>query len=335
MIVPHLRFDETVSGWVIFSPSRSRRPHSYSTPEPDPATAEHNHCPFCPGNENLTPPEIYAERPDGGDWQVRVIPNKFPALRIEEDDRRIMDGFGNQWMGGCGAHEVIIESPRHSALLANQPLEQVERVLRTAQLRYNDLMRDHRFQTVIVFKNHGVAAGTSLEHPHWQLIATPVVPRLLRLKHFEAAEYFDRTGRCLYCVIVERELDAQERIVATNKDFVALCPYAAHVPFETWILPRSHQSSFGQAEPYRLASLAALLKDVLQRLTVELDNPDYNLSIDTAPRGDEEKSYFLWHLRVLPRLSEPAGFEMGSGMSINTVLPEESAKCLREVALPG
>lgn len=333
--MPHLRFDETVSGWVIFSPSRSRRPHSRSFAGPVADTTEHNHCPFCPGNEKLTPPEIYAERPNGRGWQVRVIPNKFPALRIEEDRQRVVDGFGNQWMGGCGAHEVLIESPEHSVFLPYQPIDQIERVLRTAQSRYNDLMRDQRFQTVIVFKNHGVAAGTSLAHPHWQLIATPVVPRLLRLKHFEAAEYFDRTGRCLYCVIAKRELDAQERMVTANKEFVAFCPYAAHVPFETWILPRKHQSSFGQAEPDKLAALASLLKDVLLRLTAGLDNPDYNLTIDTAPRGDEEKSYFLWHLRILPRLSEPAGFEMGSGMSINTVLPEESAKFLREVDLPA
>jgi len=294
----------------------------------------HNHCPFCSGNENLTPPEIYADRPDGGDWQVRVVPNKFPALRIEETDQRVADEFGFQSMGGCGAHEVIIESPEHSVFLPNQPVDQVQRILRTAQLRYNDLMRDQRFQTVVVFKNHGVGAGTSLEHPHWQLIATPVVPRLLRLKHFEAAEYFDRTGSCLYCVIAERELAAQERIVAANKEFVAFCPYAAHVPFETWILPRQHQSSFGRAEPQQLAALAALLKDVLLRLTAGLDDPAYNLTIDTVPRGDEEKSYFLWHLRILPRLSEQAGFEMGSGMSINTVLPEESARFLREIDVP-
>ncbi|GAB4155010.1 MAG: galactose-1-phosphate uridylyltransferase [Planctomycetaceae bacterium] len=279
----------------------------------------------------MTPPEIDADRTADNHWLTRVIPNKFPALQIEENVLRVSDAQGFQRMGGCGAHEVIIESPSHTTILAHQSIEQIERVLRMAQRRFLDLLRDKRFQAVIIFKNHGEGAGTSLAHPHWQVIATPVVPRTLRLKHFEAAQSFDRTGRCLYCVLLERELEAATRVVAANEDFVAICPYASHLPFETWIVPRYHQSSFGRVNGDHITALASLLKDVLFRLHLALDNPDFNLTIDTAPRGDEEEEYFLWHLRILPRLSTPAGFEMGSGMFINTVLPEEAANFLRTI----
>lgn len=331
-----LRFDQTTSDWVIFAPSRARRPHDFrsrsgtASDTPDSTSG----CPFCPGHEALAPQEIYAERPPGGstsDWLVRVIPNKFPALRIEENHQRHDEDDGFRFLGGCGAHEVIIESPDHNRPLCEQPVEQVERVLRAAQVRYQDLMRDTRFQTVILFKNHGEGAGTSLRHPHWQLIATPVVPRLLRLKHQVATEYFDQTGDCLYCVMTHRELQSGRRVLAVNDKFVALLPYASHVPFEMWILPRNHDSSFGLHPRDQLRPLAELLKTVLLKLHRGLDNPDFNLTIDTVARGDESKTYFLWHLRILPRLSTPAGFELGSGMSINTVLPEEAAAYLRDI----
>ncbi|HUE70429.1 MAG TPA: galactose-1-phosphate uridylyltransferase [Pirellulaceae bacterium] len=331
-----LRFDPTTSDWVIFSPSRSLRPHDRPAkvgPGDDLTAAAK--CPFCPGNEAFTPPEIYSLRSpaDPTHWQVRVFPNKFPALRIEENPRREADGHMFQFMGGCGAHEVIVESPDHRLFLAQQPLDQVERVLRTLQLRYQDLMRDRRVQTVIIFKNHGAEAGTSLAHPHWQLIATPVVPRLLRVKHFEASEYFDRTGSCLYAVIREQELEAGKRILASNEDYVAFMPYASHAPFETWIVPRSPPPSFTQVRPERLRTLAELLKKVLLELHTALDNPAFNLTIDNVPRGDEDKEYFLWHVRILPRLTTPAGFELGSGMAINTVLPEDAVAFLTEVAV--
>jgi UDPglucose--hexose-1-phosphate uridylyltransferase len=266
-------------------------------------------------------------------WRVRVVPNKFPALRIEEDPTRRLDDGRFPFMGGCGAHEVIVESPDHSRLLAQQTVNQIQCVLRTLQLRYQDLMRDTRFQTVVIFKNHGIEAGTSLAHPHWQLIATAVVPRLLRLKHFEAGQYFDRTGQCLYCELAQEELAVGKRIVALNEDFVAFMPFASHMPFETWILPIRHQASFRFVPEAQLASLAAILKRLLLKLHTALNNPAFNLTINDVPRGDEEESYFLWHIRILPRLTTSAGFELGSGMAINTVLPEEAAAFLNEIPI--
>jgi len=259
------------------------------------------------------------------------VPNKFPALTIEADIRHQFDADGFREMGGCGAHEVIIESREHSRNLAEQPVEQIERVLSMIRSRSQDLLRDRRFQMVVAFKNHGESAGTSLRHPHWQVIATPVVPRLLRQKHAVATDFFDQTGQCLYCVMLERELAAKRRVLAFNDEFTAVLPYASHVPFETWIVPRHHLSSFAHEDSRHLYLLADLLKIVLSKLRRGLGDPDFNLSIDTAPRGDELKEYFLWHLRILPRLTTPAGFELGSGMSINTVLPEEAAEFLRKI----
>lgn len=226
---------------------------------------------------------------------------------------------------------MIIESPDHDVFLGNQPVEQIDLLLRTLQARYLDLLRDVRFKAIVMFKNHGETAGTSLKHPHCQLIATPVVPRLVRLKQAIAADYYDLMGRCLYSDLRDEELDAQSRVLATNGDYAAVLPFASHVPFEIWILPRQQQSSFGSVEPSRLRSLAELLKTVLLKLFVGLDNPDFNLMIDTVPRGGEDQDYFLWHIQILPRLTTPAGFELGSGMSINTVLPEEAAEYLRNV----
>jgi len=331
-----LRFDRTTNDWVVFCPSRAMRPHDARLPAASDGHADATGCPFCPGNEALTPPEIYAVRPLRGlphDWTVRVVSNKFPALRIEEDPSRHDDGPIFRSMGGCGAHEVIVESRDHNALLCQQPVLQIEAVLATLQRRLGDLLGDRRFQSIIIFKNHGASAGTSLRHPHWQLIATPVTPRLLRLKQIEATQYFDQTGKCLYCVLLEDELADGRRILAQNSDFVALCPYSSHVPFETWILPRLRQASFGHVSSERLHSLADLLKIVLLKLYRALDNPDFNLTVDTASRGEEDEEYFAWHLRILPRLATPAGFELGSGMSINTVLPEDAVAFLSEVAV--
>jgi UDPglucose--hexose-1-phosphate uridylyltransferase len=333
--MPVLRFDRTTRDWVIFAPSRVRRPHEFRK-DGAPAVAESGEppCPFCPGHESLTPPEIFAVRSNGRPnepgWTVRVIPNKFPALRIEETPQRIEDEPGFQHLGGCGAHEVIIESPDHVAL-AEQPIDQIESVLRTLKLRFDDLMRDSRFLTIVIFENHGERAGTSLRHPHFQLIATPVVPRLLRTRHAIATDYFDLTGKSLYGEMLELELDAEKRILAANDRFVAFLPYASHVPFETWILPREAQPSFGRTRPESFRPLAELLATVLNKLRVGLDDPDFNLTINSSARGDEDAPYFVWHVAILPRFATPAGFELGSGMSINTVMPEEAAEFLREV----
>jgi UDPglucose--hexose-1-phosphate uridylyltransferase len=327
-----LRYDVTTNDWVIFSPSRAKRPHEFRRAASPPPLSANGGCPFCPGHESQTPHEIAAVREPGAglsEWKVRVIPNKYPALRIEESSRRSSEGRLFRSMGGCGAHEVIIDSPDHHRPLALQPVEQIVLLLRTMQDRYHDLMRDERFQAIVIFKNHGVGAGTSLAHPHCQLIATPVAPPSLRRKLAVATEFYDAAGECIYTALIADELADGRRILAENQHYVALLPFASHVPFEIWILPRLRQSSYRWVDPSLLYSLAELLKLALTRLHMALGNPDFNLTIDTAPRFEEDGEYFLWHIQILPRLTTTAGFELGSGMAINTVLPEEAAAFLR------
>jgi UDPglucose--hexose-1-phosphate uridylyltransferase len=237
-------------------------------------------------------------------------------------------------MGGYGVHEVLIESPEHLRSFADQSLEHAERVVRVVHSRFVALMEDPRLRAIVVFKNHGEGAGTSQRHPHWQIIATPVVPRQLRLKHAIATEYFDRTSRCLYCVTLEEELVSGARVLAANEHYVAVLPFASHVPYQVRILPREHRSSFGRVRADGLRTLAHILQLVLARLDAALGDPDFNLTLGTAPLGDEDKRYFLWHVDILPRLATAAGFELGSGMSINPVLPEVAADALRKAIAP-
>jgi UDPglucose--hexose-1-phosphate uridylyltransferase len=327
-----LRYDVTTGDWIIFAPERALRP-SRQPPEKRPA-ATPALCPFCPGQEAMTTKEVFRiSQPSGDGWLVRVIANKFPALRIEDDNHRVEEGRLFRRMGGCGAHEVLIESPDHEVYLGHQPTEQIERILSTLHFRFNDLMQDRRIQSIIIFKNHGEGAGTSIRHPHCQIIAMPVVPRLLRLKHRVAVDYFDQTGRCLYCDILDDELAAGDRLLVENEHYAAVLPYASNVPYQIRLFPKQRQASFGRADSRTFRALAEILKTVLLKLHFGLSDPDYNMTLNTVPRGDEDEEYFNWHIDILPRLTNPAGFELGSGMAINIVLPEEACRNLRRVAV--
>jgi UDPglucose--hexose-1-phosphate uridylyltransferase len=324
---PVLRYDVTTNDWVLFAPARAGRPHAR---EPLSRSADASGtCPFCPGNEQLTPAEILrVADASGAGWSVRVVSNKFPALEPVASSEQTELGPVFREMGGYGAHEIVIESPDHSCRLADQPVEQIERVLDVLHSRFTALMADPRLRSIIIFKNHGEAAGTSLAHPHWQIIATPVVPRLLRIKHAVATEYFDRTGSCVYRVLIEAERASRSRVLAENEHYIAVLPYASALAYQIRILPRVHDASFGRVPIEFLRPLAEILKTVLAKLSALLDDPAFNLTVDTAPLGDADEPYFLWHIDILPRLTTPAGFELGSGMPINAMLPEEATRLL-------
>lgn len=334
----HLRYDVTTHDWVIFAPERIGRPHDvYLKPAQAPEASESSGCPFCPGNEGQTFDELYRVResaePDA--WKIRVVKNKFPALSVEAKGGMIEHGRHFQEFDGYGAHEVIIESPEHFRPMALQPVPHVECLLGVLQARYRKLMENRRLRSIILFKNHGVAAGTSLRHPHWQILATPLVPHLLRQKHNIATDYFDRNSKCLHSVLLEEELSAGSRILAQNADFAAVLPFASHLPYQVRILPKTLQASFSQATAGQLTRLAQLLKDVLARLHRFLGDPAFNMTFVSPPMGDEDEDYFLWHIDILPRLFPSAGFEMGSGMSINPILPETAAEDLRAAEPKG
>ena len=334
--MPELRKDPVVGRWVIISTERSRRPTNF---QPVSHEKSGDFCPFCTGNEDKTPPEVWAHRDGGGapntpGWQVRVVPNKFPALQIEGSLDRRGEGLYDK-MHGVGAHEVVIEGPQHDMDLADLPVEHLQKVLTAYRERCLDLHRDRRFRYVLIFKNHGPAAGATLEHTHTQLIATPIIPLILQEELEGSRRYFELKERCIFCDIVAQETDENNgrRVVSLTEHFLAVEPFAPRFPFETWILPRRHRASFpSMSDEAELRGLAEILKDTLQRLNRALDRPPYNFVIHTAPVSEGDVDYYHWHLEIMPKLTRVAGFEIGSGFYINPTPPEDAAQYLRDLA---
>lgn len=328
-----LRQDPTTYDWVIIARERAKRPWEFKKEDLTRTffPAHSDSCPFCPGNEHRTP-EAKAVYGEPGDWKTRVVPNRFAALTTDVTARREEIGPFRK-SPGYGSHEVIIETPRHDHFIPFMDDADAERIVGVYRDRYHALKKDPDIRTVIILKNHGRGSGTSIEHPHSQAVASPIVPPLVRRRYEIAVQYYDNTGRCLYCDIRDYELRAAERTVSETDYFIVLHPYASRCPFETWIMPKVHNPSFGNISDDELRDLAAVLKQVLLKLYVSLDNPDYNMVVHTAPVDDEHKAYFLWHIQIIPRLTLPAGFELGSGIYINRALPEETAAFVRDFEL--
>ena len=322
---------------MIISTERSLRPTNFTPATP---TRVSSFCPFCPGHEDKTPPEVFAyrpgnEAPNGPGWQVRVVPNKFPALQIEGTLDRRGEGLYDK-MNGVGAHEVVIEGPAHDQDLSDLSIDHLTQVLLAYRERVLDLHRDRRFRYVLVFKNHGAQAGATLEHTHTQLIATPIIPKAIQEELDGSRRYYELKERCVFCDIVQQEVGENNgrRVVSVSERFLAVEPFAPRFPFETWILPRRHDDSFSTvSDPDEFRDLAALLKDTLQRLNRALDRPPFNFVIHTAPVAEGELEYYHWHLEIMPKLTRVAGFEIGSGFYINPTPPEDAAQYLREIAV--
>jgi UDPglucose--hexose-1-phosphate uridylyltransferase len=331
--MPEIRQDPTTEEWVITAKERAKRPADFVRQQVKPQLPIFSpSCPFCPGNESMTPPETLSYRDQENQrWRVRAISNQFPALKPEGSTiRKVEEGFFMS-MDGVGIHEVVVETPEHNRVLALQSESGVAEVLHAYQERYNAMIQMPFVKLVIIYKNCGLMAGTTLEHSHSQLVATPVVPKHMRIQHEVAARYYDNNGRCLYCDMVGHEISIGKRIVMETESFVAFHPFASHSPFETWIVPRTNQASFGNVPIKDLEDLAHVLRIILLKLYRGLNDPDFNYVINSAPAGDENKDYYLWHIRIIPRLIELTGFEIGSGINMNSVVPEETAKFMREL----
>jgi UDPglucose--hexose-1-phosphate uridylyltransferase len=337
--VPELRKDPIVGRWVIISTDRAKRPTDFAREN---VKLKGGFCPFCYGNESKTPPEIQAYRPgsNGGPasqrdtpgWTVRVVPNKFPALGIEGTLNRQAEGMFDR-MNGIGAHEVIIETPDHNASLATLPPKRIEDVLWTFRDRILDLKKDRRFKYILLFKNHGEAAGASLEHAHSQLIALPILPINVTQELEGAKQYYLYKERCVFCDIIRQETENGSRVVAENENFLTIAPYAPRFPFETWILPKQHESAFENSSSHMFENLAKALKTLLIKADRVLDNPPYNLVIHSSPAQDPTNDHYHWHMEFMPKLTKTAGFEWGTGFYINPTPPEEAAKFLREASI--
>jgi UDPglucose--hexose-1-phosphate uridylyltransferase len=329
--MPELRKDPITGRWVIISTDRARRPSDFK--QESVVVTGSRFCPFCPGNEDKTPPEVLVYSTDGlrGDsrWSLRVVPNKFPALRVEGELDRQGEGLYDR-MNGIGAHEVVIESSDHMKTLANMEERQVAELIWAFRDRVLDLKKDRRLRFVMMFKNHGEGAGASLEHPHSQIIALPVVPKRVQEELDGARRYYDFKERCVYCDILRQEIRDQERIVIQSDEFLSVCPFAARFPFENWIVPFRHDSHFETIHEREVYDLAWVLKSVLRKMDQALEHPAYNLIIHTAPVQEPGYAHYHWHIEIIPKLTRVAGFEWGTGFYINPTPPEESARFLRE-----
>jgi len=329
--MPELRHNVLTQEWVIIATERAKRPEEFAKKTKDKKVIPSfvPSCPFCPGNEKMTPPETFVV-PGSSGWQVRVSPNKFAALSYVGEKERFVQGI-RRTVTGVGIHEVIIETPDHSKTTALLTDHEVETIIHTYLSRFQFASADPRVAQVTIFKNHGEAAGTSLEHPHSQMIGTPVITSQLRDRLINSLRHFDEFGECIFCRVLDVELKEGTRVVYETPHFVSLVQFAALTPFSMLIMPRRHMACFSEINDAEAADLAHNLRVTLAKLYHGLDDPDFNYVVRTAPAENAGVKYYHWYVSVIPRLTRLAGFELGSGMFINVSLPEENARFLREL----
>ncbi len=326
-----LRRDPITGRWIIVNISEPKKPEQFDL---KPQIKKGGTCPFCTGNETMTPPEVHAIRkpktkPDTSGWSVRTVPNKFPALDTEGSVENRGIGIYDL-SSGIGAHEVIIENPDHNKDLADLTQKEIQNIILEYRSRSLELEKDERFRYILIFKNHGSSAGASLEHSHTQIVALPIIPKRVKEELKGAATYFGYRERCVFCDMIAQELQDELRVISENKHFVAFCPFVPRFAFETWIVPKKHDQNFKSIDNAMAGAMAAILKDTLVRLKKVLKDPAYNFIIHTAPIRNGINEEFHWHLEIMPKLTSVAGFEWGSGFYINPTSPELAAKHLKE-----
>ncbi|MFP4499288.1 MAG: galactose-1-phosphate uridylyltransferase, partial [Vulcanimicrobiota bacterium] len=316
----------------VIATERSKRPEDFTGEKRQRnENAYDKNCPFCKGNEKMTS-DATLEIDGGNGWEVRSVFNKFSAFHPKGDRERHARGIYRN-MNGVGQCEVIIESPLHNDNFCRMSIPHIKKVIDAYVKRFNWLMEQEYVEAVIVFKNYGSSAGSSLAHPHSQIIATPVVPTTMRNQLEAAKRHYDDTGRCPHCQMLEEEMREKERLVTQKDSFVVFCPYASGTPFETWIVPRNHKPNFGDIDETEKEDLARIFQDIFCRYHIGLNDPDYNLVIKTPPRDESNDRSYHWFVKILPKITKLAGFELGSGMLINVTLPEDNAEFLRNVKI--
>lgn len=332
-LVGEIRQNILTDQWVIYAPERANRPGQAPAARPDvtPLPERQADCPFCAGNERMLPSILLELSLDHDDtWQTRVVPDKHPVLSPEMDVAGTNRGI-HFVTSNYGRHEVIIENPFHNRDLPLMAHEEVEMVVETYARRHSELYgMDERIESVILFRNHGPLAGTSIRHPHSQVVATSIVPEFVARREHIAENYFQRNRKCILCDMLDFEQIDAARVVYENASFLAFAPFAADVPFEVWITPKQHSPDFGLVSHQEKEHFAVALQDVLQRIHDRLGDPDYNYIIHSYSRQHSIVPYLHWYLQIRPHLTAPAGFEMGSGMRVNPSLPEHDAEILRE-----
>ncbi len=333
-----LRFDPLKKIWCVIASERSRRPEDFLVKRIPESHGNLSVCPFCKGNESRSGQEIFSLKDTDGSWLTRVVPNRYPAFRIEGDLKRTAHGMYD-CVTAIGAHEVVIETPKHHVNPGTYTDKILKSVFITFRERVNDLKKDMRFRYIMPFKNYGMLAGANIEHPHSQIIALPVTPDIVKTKLRSALEHFQMKERCIFCDMLTQEKEENSRIVYENQDFVAFCPFASSLPFETLIFPKRHSHCFSKTDDSQMSSLADMVREVFSRLYKCLENPPLNMVVHTSPpvvKRPSQPGYwqsieqdFHWHIEITPRLSGIAGFESGTGFHINPVSPEDAAQFLK------
>lgn len=329
-----MRFNPITLDWVIIAPDREMRPDDFRAGRnARPGRVSHRaDCPFCPGNEHLTPSEISRQKAADGTWAVRVFPNKYSVFDAAVDLQRKSHGTFRS-MVAAGQHEVVVDHPRHDLDLGGMDPAHLRLLLRTYRERYAALRTNPVVESIVIFKNHGRRAGSSLEHSHSQITAAPVLSSQVCMRLQEARRYHELNGGCLYCSVLHEELLAEERILEAGASFAAFMPHASLSPYHTWIFPRTHQSSFDEISDMDIEELAGMLGRLLRRLKIAAGDPDYNITIRSAPVGEVSSCCFHWYIAIVPRMNQLAGFELGSGTYINSLRPERCAERFREAVL--
>ncbi len=346
--MPETRFDPITETTVIVAPERLSRPQVLTKDLPDGCvppkgtsrvpTAEPTidaACPFCLGNEALTPQEI-AAYPPGKAWQVRVVPNRYPALAPPAEflDHRINPPLPPYQVSAAeGFHEVIIEAPLHVLSLSDLPCDHIALILTTYADRLRWLKQQPRVAFVQIFKNQGAKAGATMPHLHSQVIAWNHVPTATLREIAACGDFYRQHGRCVFCHLLDAEQTAENRIVEASDDFVVLCPYVSRLPFETTILPRRHLPSFDETDAETLRRLATVLRRTLIRWESQAEQVAYNLMLHSAPFDMGAEPHYHWQMKLLPRFAQRAGFEWSTGVYMNPLTPEQAAQRLRAVKL--
>ena len=334
----HFRHCRLKDNWVIIAPNRAKRPELH--PPTDKGNGQEAACPFEPGHESQTPSEIYAMREGSqvSGWQTRVFPNKYPLLQIEGDPHSYNDG-GFDAFGGFGAHEVLVDTPDHYQSIHQFGAQEFSRLFRTMRERSQALYQDLRIRYVQHFKNCGKEAGSSIAHSHAQIIGLPMIPPVLRTQIARTKAHYHTTGRCLLCDEIAAESQGP-RLITKTRHFLAYAPYASFFPFEVRVVPLHHHHAFETMPKEWFSELGTLCESLIKRLDTALETPNLNMILHSAPpeREHPEPGYFHhmdrffhWYLEFLPRLEKIAGFELGSGMRVNVVPPEEAAHYLRSL----
>lgn len=325
-----IRWDLVKHNWVAVAANRALKPNDFPIAKMElEACAAAGFCPFCEGNEAYTPPEITAYRTDSQanekGWLVRAIPNKFSAFALEGILEKTNTGIFSCY-NGLGEHEVIIENPQHGVEFHELSLERIEIILDIFKQRYQDLSKDERIKYIQIYKNRGMFAGASLEHSHSQIVGLPFVPQ----ENCGLPEYYRQHNRCLLCDMLAQEKANDDRVVWANDHYIMLCPYAPRFPYETWIIPQRHSEHFAEINEEEIKDLALILKKFTGIIIDSLNNPSYNLVINTAPVNVEHEAGYHWYIEITPRLLVNAAVEIATGVYMNPVAPELSAVMLKE-----